>query len=89
LFEIVSFIAAQHPPAAGKIGLALLAAAESLVLLPHRGPPLKGRPGLRKLPHLPHHLIIYRVNEPTRLVEIIRFWDARQNPSSLIPPFGL
>lgn len=83
LFEIVSFIAEQHPPAAERTGLALLETAESLTLLPYRGPPLKGWPGLHKLPHLPHHLIVYRVSEPVRLVEIIRFWDARQDPDRL------
>ena len=86
LFEIVSFIAEQHPSAAGKTGLALLETAESLTLLPYRGPPMKGWSGLRKLPHLPHHLIVYRVNEPARLVEIIRFWDGRQDPGRLQLP---
>jgi len=47
---------------------------------------MKGRPDLRKLPHLPYHLIIYRVNEATRLVEILRIWDGRQNPGHLELP---
>lgn len=79
LASIVSFLAHKNPAAAGKIGHALLDAAESLGSLPYRGPAMKGRPGLRKLPHLPYHLIIYRVNESIRVVEILRIWDGRQN----------
>ncbi|HWA27495.1 MAG TPA: type II toxin-antitoxin system RelE/ParE family toxin [Lacunisphaera sp.] len=80
LFEIVSFVAQKHPPAAQKTGLALLETAESLAFLPYRGPPIKGQPGYRKLPHLPHYLVAYRINDSERLVEIVRFWDGRQNP---------
>jgi len=83
LFEIVSFVAQKHPPAAEKIGLALLATAESLAFLPYRGPPITDRRGYRKLPHLPHYLIAYRINDSTRLVEIVRFWDGRQNPGRM------
>ncbi len=86
LFEVVSFVAEKYPSAAERIGYALLATAESLASLPYRGPAMKGRPGLRKLPHLPYHLIIYRVNEPARIVEIVRIWDGRQNPCLLKPP---
>ena len=86
LFEVVSFIAQKNPAAAEKTGHALVNAAESLGWLPFRGPAMKGRPGLRKLAHSPYYLIIYRVNEPARLVEIVRFWDGRKNPSHLHLP---
>ena len=86
LFAAVSFVADKNPAAAERIGYALVETAESLGFLPYRGPAMKGRPQLWKLPHPPHHLIIYRVNESTRLVEILRIWDGRQNPGMLRLP---
>ncbi len=86
LFELVSFIARKNPSAAEKTGSLLLDAAESLHHFPFRGPIMKHGAGLRKLSHPPHYLIVYQVNEPANLVEIIRFWDARQNPSKLDTP---
>lgn len=86
LEAVVSFLAQWSPVAAERLGHALLDAADSLAFLPYRGPMMRGRPHLRKLPHPPHHVIIYRVNESSRTVEILRFWDARQNPSSLHLP---
>ncbi len=86
LFAVVSFVAEKNPAAAEKLGHALADTTESLCWMPYRGPAMRGRPGLRKLPHLPYHLIIYRVNEPIRVVEILRIWDGRQNPSELQLP---
>ena len=57
----------------------------SLDQLPLRGAPVKARPGLRKLSHR-YYLIYYRINEPMRLVEIVRIWDGRKNPASLALP---
>ena len=54
----------------------------SLDRLPHRGAPVKKRPGLRKLAHR-HYLVIYRVDEAAGFVEIVRIWDNRQNPARL------
>lgn len=86
LFEVVSFIAQKNPTAAEKIGLSLLNAGQTLCFLPFRGPAMKGRPGLRKLPHRPYYLIVYRINESAGRVEIVRFWDARRNPGHLHLP---
>ncbi|MDP2136243.1 MAG: type II toxin-antitoxin system RelE/ParE family toxin [Candidatus Didemnitutus sp.] len=86
LSDIVSFLAAKNPAAAEKTGHALLDAAESLGSLPYRGPVMKGRPSLRKFPHLPYHIIIYQVDEPARLVEILRIWDGRRNPHLFLLP---
>lgn len=47
---------------------------------------MRGRPQFRKLSHPPHHLIIHRINEPARTVEILRLRDARQNPGDLKLP---
>jgi plasmid stabilization system protein ParE len=38
---------------------------------------------MRKLSHR-YYLIFYRVTDASRLVEIVRIWDGRQNPSALI-----
>jgi len=45
-----------------------------------------GRPGVLKLVHLPYHVIFYRIDETKRLVEILRFWDGRQDPADLTLP---
>lgn len=71
------------PTTALKIGEELIAQSESLARLPYRGATIRRRPSLRKLSHR-YYLIFYRVIEATRLVEIIRIWDGRQNPSALI-----
>lgn len=86
LAAIVAFLADKNPAAARRLGHALLDAADALGLLPYRGPAMRGRPQLRKLSHPPHHVVIYRVNEPSRTVEILRLWDARQNPGNLHLP---
>ena len=88
LGTIARFIA-QSPggstTAALKIGEELIALSESLATLPYRGAAVRRRPGLRKLSHR-YYLIFYQVTEATRLVEIVRMWDGRQNPSGLILP---
>lgn len=68
-----------------KIGEELIALSDSLSTLPHRGAVVRRRPGLRKLSHR-YYLIIYQVNETARIVEVVRIWDGRQNPSGLILP---
>ena len=86
LAAIVAFLADKNPAAARRLGHDLLDAADALGLLPYRGPAMRGRPQFRKLSHPPHHIIIYQVKEHTRTVEILRLWDARQNPGSLHLP---
>jgi plasmid stabilization system protein ParE len=73
------------PAAAEKVGEELIGLSESLTALPYRGTEVRRRPGLRKLSHR-YYLIFYRVAESTRLVEIVRIWDGRQNPSGLNLP---
>ena len=88
LEAIARFIAHSvhgSPTVALKIGEELIGMAESLATLPHRGAAVHRRPGLRKLSHR-YYLIFYQVNETARIVEIVRIWDGRQNPSGLILP---
>ena len=81
----VAFLSQFSPEAAERIGLELVALIFSLDQLPNRGAPVKARPGLRKLSHR-DYLIYYRVNEPARLVEVVRIWDGRKNPTNLMLP---
>ena len=81
----VAFVAAFSPEAAERIGLDLVEVIFSLDQLPHRGSPVKARPGLRKVSHR-YYLIYYQVNEAARMVEIVRIWDGRKNPTRLTLP---
>ncbi|HRE84288.1 MAG TPA: type II toxin-antitoxin system RelE/ParE family toxin [Opitutaceae bacterium] len=82
LGNVVAFLAQKSPEAAERLGLELVALIFSLDQMPRRGAPVKSRPGLRKIAHRPY-LVIYHVNEAQSLVEIIRVWDGRQDPSKL------
>lgn len=57
----------------------------SLDSLPACGAPMRDRPGLRKVVHR-HYLVIYRVSETAGLVEIVRIWDGRLDPTNLKLP---
>lgn len=81
----VAFLARLSPKAAERIGMELVAVIFSLDQFPYRGSPVSARPGLRRLLHR-EYLIYYRINEPARLVEVVRVWDGRKNPDSLSLP---
>lgn len=83
LGNVVAFLAMKSPEAAERLGLDLVALIFSLDQMPNRGTPVKGRPGLRKIAHR-HYLVIYQVNEPQQLVEIVRVWDGRRDPGKLV-----
>ncbi|OIQ92063.1 plasmid stabilization system protein [mine drainage metagenome] len=82
LGNAVAFLARNSPTAAERIGLELVEVIFSLDQLPNRGAPVRSRPGLRKVAHR-HYLVIYRVDEAAERVEIVRVWDARQDPQTL------
>ena len=50
--------------------------------LPHRGGDVRQRPGVKKLVSAAYS-IFYRVNEPARCVEVLRFWHGAQDPDRL------
>lgn len=81
LEKIVRFLARENPTAARRLGHALLDDAFTLSRLPRRGVAVPGRPEYRRILHRPWFLIFYRVNEPKCVVEVVRIWDARQDPS--------
>ena len=81
LLDATYFLGRKSPPAALNLGLKLIADAESLHSLPNRGSPSATRKGYRRLVRRPSHLIFYRVDEAHHIVEIMRIWDARRDPS--------
>lgn len=81
LEEIVRFLAGRNPAVARRLGHALLDDALSLTRLPHRGVAVPERRDYRRILHRPWFLIFYRVNESARLIEVVRIWDARQDPA--------
>ena len=83
LEAIVTFVAGHSPDAAGRLGNALVDRALLLGAHSHLGAPVHDRPGVRRLAHKPWIVIYYRVDPERQLVEIARFWDARQNPEAL------
>jgi plasmid stabilization system protein ParE len=47
---------------------------------------VRERPGVRRLAHKPWVVIYYEVDAVHGVVEISRFWDARQNPDTFRLP---
>ena len=82
LEQIVAYVAQNDPTAAERLGHRLLDQAETLRYLPHRGGNVQQRRGVKKLV-LGAYLIFYRVNEPARCVEVLRFWHGAQDPHRL------
>ncbi len=80
LEQAVAFLALKSPAAAARLGLGLVETIFSLANLPHRGRPVAGRLGYRRVLYQPWFLIFYRVDEAGHAVEIVRIWDARQDP---------
>lgn len=81
LGQIVRFLAQKNPAAAERLGHALVDRALFVGTMPHMGTPVHERSSVRRVIHRPWFLIYYRVDEAVRMVEIIRIWDARQNPA--------
>ena len=80
LQAIVTFIGQDSPQRALAFRDRLLAEAESLAHLPFRGRFLKGHSQARRI-LCGDYLILYRVHEAQRVVEVLRFWHgARGTP---------
>ena len=85
LERVVAFLARKTQAAGERVGMELVEVIFSLDSLPARGGLMKGRSGLRKTVHR-HYVIIYRLHEAARLVEIVRVWDGRLDPAGLDLP---
>jgi len=86
LEDVVRFLAQKNRAAAERLGYALVDDALSLAHLPGRGIVVHDRPGLRRIVHRPWFLVFYRVDQTRQLIEIVRIWDARQDPATLSLP---
>lgn len=81
LGEIVTYIAQDNREAALALGNHLLDVALSLAKDPQRGSPYRKFASVRKLTVRPYK-IFYRVNESTRVVEVLRIWHSvRREPN--------
>ena len=80
--EIVEFIARDNPPAAGRVGLALLERAELLKSFPTVGRKVRSTREDRVLVE-GSILIFYRPDATARVVESKRFWHAARGPLEL------
>lgn len=81
LGQAVTFLAQKNPVAAERLGHALVDRALAIAAMPRIGAPVSQRPDVRRILHRPWFLIYYRIEDAARVVEVIRFWDARQNPA--------
>jgi toxin ParE1/3/4 len=80
LAEIVRFVAQDDPQAALRLGKQLADDADSLTRLPYRFPKFHRRADVRKLV-TGQYLILYRIVQTSKVVEILRFWHgARETP---------
>lgn len=75
LDAIVAYVAHDNAAAAERLGLELLDAALGLAKLPRRGRPFQRNGRIRRIV-LGNYLIVYRLNEAEKTVEILRFWHA-------------
>ena len=80
LHDIVDFIGQDNPQGAIIFRDGLIAEAETLVRFPYRGRLMRRRGNVRRLVYR-SYLILYRIIESRRTVEILRFWHgARGTP---------
>jgi len=84
LGEIARYVALDSPVAAERVGLELVAVAESLAQLPRRGASLRSRPGVRRLVVDPY-LVTYRIAEEQGVVYVLRFWHSKRDPKTWSP----
>ncbi|MBV9489785.1 MAG: type II toxin-antitoxin system RelE/ParE family toxin [Verrucomicrobia bacterium] len=79
---IVAYIAVENPAAAERFGLESFDAALTLAELPRRGRPFRRDGRIRRIVH-GNYLIIYRLNEVEKTVEVLRFWHAARGEPRL------
>jgi len=80
---IVGFIGAENPTAARRLGEMIVRTGESLSYLPEHYPRIRQRPQIRRFIVRRHFKVFSRIDRGSRVVEILRCWDARRghNPS--------
>lgn len=76
--RITAWVADRNLAAAVRIARSLLAAADSLAVLPEKGRP--GRVlGTRELSAVPPYVIVYQVDRDAGAVRILRVWHTSQD----------
>jgi toxin ParE1/3/4 len=80
--NIWQFIARDDIQVTDSFCAELFLAASSLQNFPHRHGSLARRPNIRKFPY-GSYLIFYKIDEDSRLVEVLRFWHGARNQNRL------
>lgn len=76
--RITAWLADRNLAAAVRVARSLLAAADSLAILPEKGRP--GRlPGTRELSAVSPYVIVYQVDQDAQTVRILRVWHTSQD----------
>jgi len=76
--RITAWLAERNKAAAVRVARALVAAADSLAVLPAKGRPGRA-PGTRELSAVPPYVIVYEVDQVARVVRILRVWHTAQD----------
>jgi plasmid stabilization system protein ParE len=84
LEAIVRFIAAKNPRAATNLGELIVQTGESLRFLPERYPKVRQRPELRRFIVRKHFKVFYRIHNESRIVQVLRCWDARRESDPVL-----
>ncbi len=76
--RITAWLAERNKAAAVRVARALIAAADSLAVLPAKGRPGRA-PDTRELSAVPPYVIVYEVDQAARVVRILRVWHTAQD----------
>lgn len=76
--RITAWLAERNMAAAVRVARALVAAADSLAVLPAKGRPGRA-PGTRELSAVPPYIIVYEVDQVAGVVRILRVWHTAQD----------
>jgi plasmid stabilization system protein ParE len=87
LRSLVEYIAADHPPAARKMGERLIAAVENLVEYPRRARvvPEYSRESLREVIVAPYRIVVL-LDDAAQTLTVVRIWHAARGRPDLNAP---
>ena len=76
--RITAWLAERNKAAAVRVARVLVAAADSLAVLPAKGRPGRA-PGTRERAAVPPYVIVYEVDQAAGVVRILRVWHTAQD----------
>ena len=76
--RITAWLAERNKAAAVRVARALVAATDSLAVLPAKGRPGRA-PGTRERSAVPPYVIVYEVDQAAGVVRILRVWHTAQD----------